>query len=258
MFLAEILGTFLLVFGGLASVAGVIALEAFSGLFQVAAVWGLSLTLGIYLCGGISGGHFNPAITLAFATQGGFSWKRVPLYISGQMLGAFLAAVAVYALFGDAISAYEANNAIVRGTAGSEASGMIFGEYFPNPGGKPLPSPADAWGTERAFFAELLGTALLALAVFGLTDKRNSVAPSSALVAPAISATLALLICIFAPLTMACFNPARDLAPRLFSMWAGWGEWAFQANGWGWLIIYILAPCLGAQLGAWIWKRLQP
>jgi glycerol uptake facilitator protein len=48
---------------------------------------------------------------------------------------------------------------------------------------------------------------------------------------------------------MACFNPARDLAPRLFSVWAGWGTWPFRANGTGWLTVYVLAPIMGGLVG---------
>jgi len=58
------------------------------------------------------------------------------------------------------------------------------------------------------------------------------------------------------PLTMACFNPARDFAPRLFSALAGWGSVPFAANGSGWFTVYIVAPLAGGQLGGWLYTRL--
>src|SRR5690606_20048266 len=77
---------------------------------------------------------------------------------------------------------------------------------------------------QTAFVTEVLGTAILALAVFAITDKRNLVAPPAALAPVFIGLTVAILISIIAPLTQACFNPARDFGPRLFASIAGWGE----------------------------------
>ena len=103
----ELLGTFLLVFFGCGSVATSVALGANMGLFQVAIVWGLGLSIAIYLTGALSGAHLNPAITFAFVVCQGFPLKRALGYVAVQFAGAFLAAAAVYALFGGAISAFE-------------------------------------------------------------------------------------------------------------------------------------------------------
>jgi glycerol uptake facilitator protein len=90
---------------------------------------------------------------------------------------------------------------------------------------------------------------LLAVTVFGFTARTNSTGPG--LLTPLIiGCTLTTLICVFAPLTMAGFNPARDLAPRIFSSLAGWGSLPFTVNGPGWLIVYVLAPVAGAIPGA--------
>ena len=69
------------------------------------------------------------------------------------------------------------------------------------------------------------------------------------LTAATIGLTVTLLISLLGPLAMACFNPARDLGPRLFSALAGWGRVPFQVNGLGWLAVYIIAPLVGALLG---------
>lgn len=249
-FSGELVGTFLLVFFGCGSVATAVALEAPVGLFQVAIVWGLGLSAAIFVTGSASGAHLNPAITLAFAFVRDFPKSRIAGYFCAQFLGAFAAAGLVYLLFGGAIQRFEYQNGIERGKPGSEASAMVFGEYFPNPGAKPLTDDARLivphW---RALAAEFFGTALLALAIFGFTARENKDGPG-AITPLAIGFTLTTLICIFAPLSMAGFNPARDLAPRIFSSLAGWGSVPFSTNGIGWLTVYILSPCGGAFLGA--------
>ena len=98
---------------------------------------------------------------------------------------------------------------------------------------------------------EFIGTALLLIAIGGLTDKANSERPT-ALTAALIGLTITLLIALFGPLSMACFNPARDLGPRVFSSLAGWGSLPFTTNGLGWLTIYIVAPLLGGVFGGGI------
>ena len=252
----EVVGTFLLVFFGCGAVATAVAMDAPVGLFQVAAVWGLGLSVAIYLTGAISGAHLNPAISLAFTVFGDFPPRRLPAYCLAQFLGAFVAAGAVYMLFSGAIVAKEADLGLARGEPGSEATAMIFGEFFPNPGGRALPSNAASIVTlSQACFAEFLGTALLALAIFGFTHRSNSGAPG-ALLPLAIGITLTTLIGVFAPVSMAGFNPARDLAPRIFSTMSGWGSLPFSVNGTGWLTVYVISPCVGACAGAAVARLL--
>src|SRR5438874_11027194 len=94
--LAEVLGTFLLVFFGCGAVHAAVLTGAQSGLWQVAIVWGVAIMLAIYVVGGISGAHINPAITVALATWSLFSWNRVLPYVLSQLLGAFLAAAVLF------------------------------------------------------------------------------------------------------------------------------------------------------------------
>ncbi len=255
-FCGELVGTFLLVFFGCGSVAAAVATGAQVGLFQVAIVWGFGLTIAILLTSKASGAHLNPAMTIAFALVRGFPWSRAGLYIAAQFSGAFIAAVTLYALFGGAIELFELQNGIDRGGPGSEASAMIFGEFYPNPSGEPIGAFARIHITgTHAFLAEFVGTALLAFAVFGLTDPRNS--DTLPRYAPfGIGATLTALISLLAPISMAGFNPARDFAPRLFSSLAGWGSVPFDVNGIGWLTVYIAAPIGGAIAGALLQKIL--
>ena len=121
-FLGELVGTFLLVFFGCSAVATAVTFDAPVGLFQVAAVWGLGLTVSIFLTGSLSGAHLNPAISLAFTMTGDLPRRMLLPYVAAQFIGAFLAAVCVYALFGGAIRLFEEATGIVRGKAGSEGS----------------------------------------------------------------------------------------------------------------------------------------
>lgn len=252
----ECLGTFLLVFFGCGSVCTSVLTGAQSGVFQVAIVWGLGIATAIYLTGALSGAHLNPAVTLAMTAWGDFPKSRALPYMAAQMAGAFFASAVLYVIYRDALAAYESAHQVIRGASGSEATAMIFGEYFPNPGGKPLTETARAvMSPLSAFLAEVTGTAVLLLVICGVTDERNRARPG-VLTAAAIGLTVTLLISLLGPLTMACFNPARDLAPRLFSALAGWGSLPFHVNGYGWLTVYIVAPLLGGWLGAGIYHRL--
>ena len=184
-------------------------------MFQVAIVWGIGIATAIYLTGSLSSAHLNAAVDASAA------WSRFPgslvlPYIGVQLLGAFAAAALLYALFGGSIRAYETKHHIVRGATGSEATAMVFGEYFPNPGGKPLTEDARETMTPgAAFAAEVVGTAILLLVIFCSTDERNANRPQL-LTAVTVGLTITILISLLGPLTMACFNPARDLGPRLF------------------------------------------
>lgn len=248
----EFVGTFLLVFFGCGSVATAVLTGAQVGIFQVAIIWGLGIAIAIYLTGSLSGAHLNPAVTVSMAAWRGFPKKRIGPYIVCQLAGALIASGVLYLIFANALVVFEQRNGIVRGQPGSEASAMIFGEYFPNPGGRALSAIPALANHLQAFGAEIVGTAILLMVIMGVTDEKNSGGPK-VLAAPMIGLTITMLISLLGPLTMACFNPARDFGPRLFSALAGWGRVPFTANGWGWLTVYIVAPFVGGWLGGAIY-----
>src|SRR5205807_2507362 len=107
-----------------------------------------------------------------------------------------------------------------------------------------------------ACVAEVLGTGILALVVLAVTDGRNRTGPGN--LAPVfIGLTVSILIVVIAPLTQACFNPARDFGPRLFAFLAGWGTIALPGpRGAGFLTVYILSPIAGAVAGGGLYTRL--
>jgi glycerol uptake facilitator protein len=252
-FVGEFFGTFLLVFFGCGSVCAAVATGAQVGVFPVAIVWGIGIATAIYLTGALSGAHLNPAVTLAMAAWNGFPWRRVLPYYGAQFLGAFAAAAVLYGGFAGALRQYEKTNGIVRGQPGSEASAMVFGEFYPNPCGKALtPEARERMSGPAAFGTEAVATGILVLVILCCVDEKNQARPQI-LTAATIGLTITLLISLAAPLTMGCFNPARDLAPRVFSALAGWGAVPFCVNGPGWFTVYIIAPLLGGLLGGAIY-----
>lgn len=253
-FVGEFLGTFLLVFFGCGSVATAVLTGAQVGIFQVAIVWGVGIATAIYLTGSLSGAHLNPAVTIALAAWNGFPWRNVPRYVFAQFAGAIVASAVLFAIYHGTLVAYETTHHIVRGAPGSEATAMIFGEFFPNPGGKPFTDEIRLRVTHPAAFGiEFVGTAILMLVILGVTNPRNASRPQ-VLTAATIGLTVTILISLLGPLTMAAFNPARDLGPRLFSSLAGWGGVPFSANGVGWLTVYVIAPIGGAWAGGAIYR----
>lgn len=249
--LAEALGTFILVFFGVGAVHTAVLTGAQTGIWQVAVVWSVAIALAIYATSAISGCHINPAITLALATYRQFPLRKVPFYIAAQLLGAFLGAATLYALFSAVIREFELASGIIRGATGSELSAMLYGEYFPNPS-MALSTPwlKNGIGIPQAMLAEGIGTAFLAFFVFALTDESNRNAPGFRLAPVLIGLVVAIGISVLAPLTQAGFNPARDFGPRLFAYCAGWGAIAIPGPSGGFFTVYILSPILGALLGA--------
>jgi glycerol uptake facilitator len=263
--IGELVGTFVLVLFGCGAVHSAVLTGAQSGLWQVAIVWGLGVMFAAYLCGSISGAHINPAMTIALAFWGRFEWKHVAGYIAAQVAGAFLAASLLFGMYHDVLAVKEAEQGVTRGSPGSIITAMCYGEFYPNPGefaarDKPW-SDAD-WKeysarvpVSRAILTEVLCTAVLSLVVFGVTDSRNGSAPPGYLAPILIGLTVAGLISIAAPLTQACFNPARDFGPRLFTFLAGWGTAALPGpNGSGFFTVYILAPIVGAVAGGGLYE----
>ena len=256
-YVAEVIGTFILVLFGTGSVAAAVLTDAQVGLWQVAVVWGFGVTLAIYATASVSGAHLNPAVSLALAVFRPEDFPRARLlpYWGSQLLGAVLGGLAILATFGPFIERFEDERGIVRGEPGSQASAMVFGEYFPNPA---------MFGTDEAAFelvsplmaagVEAFGTAVLVFMIFALVDRWNSGRPGPALAPFFIGFTVAALISLFAPITQAAWNPARDFGPRLVALAAGWDSIAIPGprNGF-W--VYIVGPLVGGLAGAWIYER---
>lgn len=243
--LAEFLGTGLFLFLGISCLAAMKLAGASFGLWEICIVWGLSVALGVYLTAGISGGHLNPAVTIALWLFGNFSAHKVLPYILCQIMGAFGGAMVVYLLYHNLFIDYELANHIQRGSMDSLAQAGIF-TTFPHPEINLL----------QAFASETIGTLTLMCLIMALTDDGNGV-PRGPLAPLLIGISVALIGVAIGALTGFALNPARDLGPRLFSYLAGWGSNALTGGrAFPYFIIPLVAPIFGACLGAALYRGL--
>uniref|UniRef100_A0A7S4PLA7 Aquaporin n=2 Tax=Paramoeba aestuarina TaxID=180227 RepID=A0A7S4PLA7_9EUKA len=271
-FIAELIGSLLLVYFGTGVVASAVLTGSQAGIWQVAVVWGIGVSIAIYGTADVSGAHLNPAVSIAMSVfrSRGFCYRLLPIYLTAQFLGSFLAGFLVYATFYPIIDHYETLNDITRGSCESVQTAQFFGEYFPNPGG------AGSWyGTQTLEYAfcteevtdgsiispghclwlETLSTAILMFVILTVTDPYNTAIDAK--MAPfLIGFTVAANISIFSCIQLG-MNPARDFGPRLAALCLGWGSIAIPGpqNGF-W--VYILGPIFGAFLGALVHDMLLP
>jgi len=223
---AEFLGTFWLVFGGCGSavfaalfLSGNVPLGI--GFTGVAIAFGLTVLTGVYALGPISGGHFNPAVTVGLWVARRFEGKDVIPYIIIQCIGASAAAAVLYL--------------ILSGKAGFTGVGTFaangYGDH--SPGGYNLAS---------AFVAEVVLTFFFVAVILGATDKR---APAG-FAGIAIGLCLTLIHLVGIPITNTSVNPARSLGPALFAQ----GGWAL-----GQLWLFWVAPIVGAAIAGVLYSQ---
>jgi glycerol uptake facilitator protein len=176
--------------------------------------------------------------------------KKLSAYILGQFIGAFLAGLVIYALFSASISNYEEINSITRGDKESIATAKMFGEYYKDTGSSAVVTMPLAMG------AEALGTFILVLLVFALTEGCNVGRPDNALAPLFIGLTVTSIICLIAPLTQAGINPARDFGPRMVAWIFGWKGASFPDQNGGFFFVYILAPLFGGAIASGFFVRV--
>jgi aquaporin Z len=220
--LAEGVGTFWLVFGGCGSAliaAGVPDLGI--GFLGVSLAFGLTVLTMAYALGPISGGHFNPAVSLGLMVAGRFQSKDLLPYWGAQVAGAVIAALLLYV--------------IVSGQAGFTGPGGFASNGYgaASPGG---------YGLTSAFLIEVILTAGFIVVILGAT------APGGhAMAAPiAIGLALTLIHLVSIPVTNTSVNPARSTGVALFA------DGPALAQLW----LFWVAPLLGGALGALVWKLL--
>ncbi|MER8026310.1 aquaporin Z [Glutamicibacter protophormiae] len=227
---AEFLGTFVLVFGGCGS--AIFAAKVISdgtvnmgiGFLGVALAFGLTVLVMAYAVGHISGGHFNPAVTVGTAVAGRTAWKDVPTYIITQIVAASAAGAVLYWI----ASGKDGFNAVESGFASNG-----YGERSP-----------DGYSMTAALVAEIVLTAIFLYVILGSTDRR---APKG--FAPlAIGLSLTLIHLVAIPITNTSVNPARSLGVA----WFAGGE----ALGQVWL--FLVAPIIGAIIAGATYKLLEP
>merc|ERR1712018_571420 len=232
-FLAETLGTFILCLFGNGAIAQYIG-QGGGPFMHVAFGYGLALTLGILVSGGVSGGHLNPAVTLAMAVLKKCKLIQLPVYWAAQYLGAFLASAILFGTYADFINFQ--GKSVDNGTAG------IFASYPSEWGATAGPS------TITLILDQFLGTALLLIIILAATDGLN-MKSTSGLVPLYIGLGLTAIHLSFALNAGCAINPARDFSPRLFTLIAGFGKETFSAGDYFFWIPWII-PHIGAVIGA--------
>ncbi|GFY53852.1 aquaporin-10 [Trichonephila inaurata madagascariensis] len=236
---AEFLGTFFLILCG----DGVMAAITLGRLDHAATLvsafgWGLAILIGICIAGGISGGHLNPAVTVAMACMRKCPWKCVFPYILSQYLASFIAAALVYTVYYDAINEFD--NGIRQMPPDVNSTAQIFSTY-----------PQAYVSIGACFIDQVVGTALLLIVICAATDKRSTNLPH--IQSAVIGLGLAAICLAFGQNCGAPLNPARDLGPRIFTALAGWGLKTFSVRNWRWFWIPVIGPHVGAVLGVWLY-----
>lgn len=219
---AEAFGTYWLVLGGCGSAVLAAAFpDVGIGLLGVSLAFGLTVLTMAYAVGGISGGHFNPAVSLGLAVAGKFEWKELAPYVAAQVGGGILGALTLYLIV--------SGKADFTTTGGFASNG--FGDL--SPGG---------FSMTAALITEVVMTAFFLIIILGATS--NLVPLGFAPIPIGLGLTLIHLISI--PVTNTSVNPARSTAVALFADTGAMGQ----------LWLFWVAPLVGAAIGAYIWKAL--
>lgn len=233
LFMAEMIGTLLMILLGDGVVAGVLLSKSKaekSGWIVITTGWAMAVAVGVYTVGRISGGHLNPAITVSYALVGRFSWTHVLPYVGGQLMGAFVGAVLVWVV-------YFAHWGV---TEDCHSKLLIFSTM-----------PAIRHNVANVV-TEMVGTFVL---VFGCLAIGANNAPAQTGLTPLLVGFLvwAIGLSLGGP-TGYAINPARDLAPRI-AHWIlpipGKGQ-----SGWGYAWVPIVGPLIGGALGAVTYVKL--
>jgi glycerol uptake facilitator protein len=239
-FLAELLGTMLLVILGDGVVANVVLSKTKgqnAGWIVITAGWAFAVTIAVYAVGSFSGAHLNPAVTIGLASIGTFAWATVPVYLAAQMLGAFLGAAIVWL-------AYLPHWPVTENPASKLA---VF-----------CTAPAIR-NTPANLVTEIIGTFVLVLGVLAVLTPKN--------LNPAFGWDVGFAPCLVGIIVWAiglslggptgyAINPARDLGPRLAHAVlpiSGKGR-----SDWGYAWIPVAGPIIGGVIAAFLYKALWP
>ncbi len=233
IFIAELIGTMILVLLGDGVVANVLLNKSKgynSGWIVIAAGWGFAVAIAVYVAGWASGGHINPAVTLGLAAVGKLPWTQAPTYLAGQFAGGFLGAVLVWLAYLPHWSE----------TPDPKAKLAVFST---GPAIRHWPSN---------LICEVIGTAVLLIGVLGILNEYNEISSGVGPYAIGIL-VFALGLSLGGP-TGYAINPARDLAPRVAHALlpiAGKGS-----SDWRYAWIPVVGPILGGLIGALLYQTV--
>ncbi|XP_061101187.1 aquaporin-9-like [Conger conger] len=234
-FLAEFLGTFVLILFGCGSVAQTVLSRGTQGeTLTIHIGFTLGVMMAVYIAGGVSGAHVNPAVSLAMVILGRLKVAKFPVYVLAQFLGAFMGAAVVFGLYYDAFINYTGG---VLTVTGNNATAGIFASY-----------PASHLTIRNGFIDQVIATGSLVMCILAILDGKNIGAPRG--MEPLVIGLIIMAIGVSMGLNCGYpINPARDLGPRLFTATAGWGREVFRAGGYWWWVP-VVGPMVGGVVGA--------
>ncbi|MDP6442565.1 MAG: MIP family channel protein [Pirellulaceae bacterium] len=219
--------------------------------------WGLAVALAVYTAGGVSGAHLNPAVSVAMAVHGRLAWSKLAPYIVAQMLGAIVASGLVYVVYREAIDAYEITQAqasgeddqVLESPPRTMSTAGVFATYprqF---------QTGDRLSNLGGLVDQMVATAMLLLCVFALSDE-NNMAPKSNMAPLMVGGVVFMIGMALGSNCGYAINPARDLGPRLFTFFGGWGSQVFQQPNSTWWLVPVAGPCLGGVVGGFVYLLL--
>ncbi|CAD6186783.1 unnamed protein product [Caenorhabditis auriculariae] len=237
--LAECFCTGFLIFGGECTNAQFVLSQRKNNEFICVTIgWAFSLVIAVTMGARISGAHLNPAVSFFQLTQGKIPPIRFVMFVIAQNVGAFFGAMFTFMVYYDAIDAFDKG---VRNVSGPAATASIFATY-----------PGPHLSTFGGVIDQVVGTMVLCMGIAAIVDRRNRIPP---FLQPAFLGCLLALIGMSLCLNAGyAINPARDFAPRLFTLMAGYGWRVFSYRNYKWFWIPIICPMIGALLGAWLYE----
>ncbi|HTJ38507.1 MAG TPA: MIP/aquaporin family protein [Dactylosporangium sp.] len=233
---AEFAGTMILILFGCGVVAQVIG-AGLGGHDSIAWAWGFGVMFGVYVAGRISGGHLNPAVSVALAMFSGFEWRKVVPYSLAQTAGAFVGALLVRWNYNTILQAVDPRH--------TTKTQIVFSTL---PGNGTL--PVDPVG---AFRDQVIGTAILLFLILAVTDTFN-LAPKANLMPFVVGLIVVAIGMAWGAAAGYAINPARDFGPRLASFLTGYGGAFVDQTGYPYFWVPIVAPILGGIMGAALYR----
>lgn len=231
IFVAELIGTFLLILLGDGVVANVTLNDSGmkgAGSIQITIAWGLAVMLPVFIVGNASGAHLNPAVTLALAVKGDTAWADVPAYILGEFAGAFIGAIFVYVLFKKQFDATP-DIGTQRGVFCTAPSVRSYGLNL---------------------MSEIVGTFVLVFAILGINQVPDIASGLNALLVFGIIVSVGMSL---GGLTGYAINPARDLGPRIAYAILPFKE---KDADWGYSWVPVIGPILGGLLAVLVYNGI--
>ena len=230
-FIAELTGTAILLILGDGVVANVILNKTKGnngGLIAITLGWAMAVFVSVYITSAASGAHLNPAVTLALAIAGKFSWSLVPTYCAAQLLGAMLGAAIVWITYRRHFDE----------TTDASTQLAVF-----------CTSPAIRASSDN-FLAEAVATCVFVIGILFITGAEHSLGSLNAL--PVAFLVLAIGLSLGGP-TGYAINPARDLGPRIVHALVPMKNKG--TSDWGYAWLPVMAPFAGAAIGAWLYVQ---